>query len=258
MKRIFRSPKRVFLLALALMILGAQSAWANSAAAPQPMHIMEGYLPLPWAIFWWLVAIPFWIIGFIQIRKLLNDRPEQRLLLGLSGGFIFVLSALKIPSVTGSSSHPTGTGLGTMLYGPFVVTILGTIALIFQALLLAHGGISTLGANSFSMAIGGPLFAYYVIWKPLKNRLPMGVTIFLTAAMADLMTYVITSTELALAFPDPNTGYIGSFLTFAGVFAVTQIPLAIAEGILIVLIFNALKSTAPEELAELGIQGGAA
>ncbi len=258
MKRFLRSPKRVLMLALALMMLGAQSAWANSAAAPQPMHIMEGYLPLPWAIFWWLVAIPFWVIGFIQIRKLLKERPEQRLLLGLSGGFIFVLSALKLPSVTGSSSHPTGTGLGTILYGPFVVTILGTIALIFQALLLAHGGISTLGANSFSMAIGGPLVAYYLVWKPLKGRVPTSLAVFLTAVIADWMTYVITSTELALAFPDPNTGYVGSFLTFAGVFAVTQIPLAVAEGILIVLVFNALQSTAPEEMAELGIEGGTA
>ena len=259
MKRYLRNPRSTLLFALAFMLLlGAESVWADSVAAPQPMHIMEGYLPLSWAIFWWLVAIPFWIMGFIQIGKLLKEKPEQRLLLGLSGGFIFVLSALKIPSVTGSSSHPTGTGLGAMLYGPFVVTILGTIALIFQALLLAHGGISTLGANAFSMAIGGPLFAYYVIWKPLKGRLPSWLTVFLTAAMADLITYVITSTELALAFPDPNSGFLGSFLTFAGVFAVTQIPLSIAEGILIVLIFNALRSTAPEELAELGIEGGAA
>ncbi len=256
MKRVFRNPKRIFWATLALMMLGAQAAWASSPAAPQPMHIMEGYLPLGWAIFWWLVAIPFWIIGFIQIRKLLKERPEQRLLLGLSGGFIFVLSALKLPSVTGSSSHPTGTGLGTILYGPFVVTILGTIALIFQALLLAHGGISTLGANSFSMAIGGPLVAYYLVWKPLKGRVPTWLAVFLAAVIADWMTYVITSTELALAFPDPNTGYLGSFLTFAGVFAVTQIPLAIAEGILTVLVFNALQSNATEELAELGIQGG--
>lgn len=258
MNRFFKSPKRIFWATLALMMLGTKAAWAGSFAAPQPMHIMEGYLPLPWAIFWWLVALPFWIIGFVQVRKLLREKPEQRLLLGLSGGFIFVLSALKLPSVTGSSSHPTGTGLGAILYGPFVVTILGTIALIFQALLLAHGGISTLGANSFSMAIGGPLVAYYLVWKPLKSRIPTWLAVFLAAVIADWMTYVITSTELALAFPDPNTGYLGSFLTFAGVFAVTQIPLAIAEGILTVLIFNALQTNAVEELAELGIEGGSA
>ncbi|HMQ51562.1 MAG TPA: energy-coupling factor ABC transporter permease, partial [Anaerolineae bacterium] len=122
---------RWFWLLVALLFLGAQTAWAHSSETPPAMHIMEGFLPLGWAIFWWCVALPFWIIGFIQVRRVITDRPQQRLLLGLAGGFIFVLSALKIPSVTGSSSHPTGTGLGTILFGPFVVTILGTIALIF-------------------------------------------------------------------------------------------------------------------------------
>ncbi len=236
---------------LAMMLLFAnQTVWAK----PAQMHIMEGFLPLGWAIFWWAVAIPFWVIGFIQIRKILQQKPEQRLMLGMAGGFIFILSALKIPSVTGSSSHPTGTGLGVMLFGPFVVTILGTIALIFQALLLAHGGISTLGANSVSMAIGGPLIAYYLIWLPLKGRLPVWGSAFLTAFFADLMTYVITSTQLALAFPNPQTGFWGSWLTFAGIFAVTQLPLALAEGILIVLIFNFLQTNAETELKELGLE----
>ncbi len=237
---------------LAIMLLSAnQTVWAK----PAQMHIMEGFLPLGWAIFWWVVAIPFWLVGFIQIKKILKETPEQRLMLGMAGGFVFILSALKIPSVTGSSSHPTGTGLGVMLFGPFVATILGTIALIFQALLLAHGGISTLGANSVSMAIGGPLVAYYLVWLPLKGRVPTWVSVFLTAFIADLMTYVITSTQLALAFPNPQTGFWGSWLTFAGIFAVTQIPLAIAEGILIVLIFNFLQTNAAPELKELGIEG---
>ncbi|RME76764.1 MAG: energy-coupling factor ABC transporter permease [Chloroflexi bacterium] len=214
---------------------------------------MEGYLPLGWAIFWWVVAIPFWVIGFRQVRHLLRDKPEQRLLLGLAGGFVFVLSALKLPSVTGSSSHPTGTGLGTILFGPFVVAILGTIALIFQALLLAHGGISTLGANAMSMAIGGPLAAYG-LWRLLKGKVPTYINVFLAAFTADLATYVITTTQLALAFPDPVSGFIGSWLTFAGIFAITQVPLAIAEGILTVLIFNALQSTASAEMQQLGLQ----
>lgn len=165
----------------------------------------------------------------------------------------FFCSTLKIPSVTGSSSHPTGTGLGTVLYGPFVVSILGTIVLVFQALLLAHGGISTLGANAFSMAIGGPLVAYYLVWKPLRQRTPMWFSVFLTAFVADLATYVITATQLALAFPDPVNGFAGSWITFAGIFAVTQIPLAIAEGILTVLVMNALMQNATTELRQIGI-----
>ncbi len=246
-----RNIQWAWLGAALLLLAGAPTAFA----APAQMHIMEGFLPPGWAIFWWAVAIPFWVIGFIQIRKVITNKPQQRILLGLAGGFIFVLSALKIPSVTGSSSHPTGTGLGTILFGPFVVGILGTIALIFQALLVAHGGISTLGANAMSMAIGGPLIAYYLVWRPLRGKIPLWLTVFTVAMVADIATYIITTTQLALAFPDPVSGFSGSWITFAAIFAVTQIPLGIAEGILTVLIFNALQSAAGNELKELGLKG---
>ncbi len=251
--------QRLWLIPVAILLLGVQVAWARMIApiaavsAAPGMHIMEGFLPLGWAVFWWVAAMPFWVVGFIQTRKLLAQRPELRMLLGLAGGFIFVLSALKLPSVTGSSSHPTGTGLGTILFGPFVVSILGTIALIFQALLLAHGGISTLGANAMSMAILGPLVGW-LVWSLLKGRTPTWLSVFLTAAVADLFTYVVTATQLALAFPDPVGGFLASWLKFAGIFAVTQIPLAVSEGILVVLIYNALQSTAQVELQELGLQ----
>ena len=229
------------------LVLGAAQV---VQAAPMRMHVMEGFLPIGWAIFWWAVALPFWWIGIRQVREVLREQPEKRIYLGLAGGFIFVLSALKIPSVTGSSSHPTGTGIGTMLFGPFVVGILGTVALIFQALLVAHGGISTLGANAMSMAIGGPLIAYYLVWRPLRNS-PFYVRVFATAFVADLATYLITTTQLALAFPDPFGGFMASWLKFAGIFAVTQIPLAIGEGILSVLIMNALQAGSEEELVKV-------
>ena len=239
-------------LAVLLFIAFVQPAYAR----PAQMHIMEGFLPFGWAVFWWLVAVPFWTVGLLHMRRLVAEQPEQRLLLGLAGGFIFVLSALKIPSVTGSSSHPTGTGLGTILFGPFVVAILGTIALLFQALLVAHGGISTLGANAVSMAIGGPLIAYFLVWQPLRRIARPGLAVFMTAFVADLATYLITTTQLALAFPSPVSGFAGSWLTFAGIFAVTQIPLALAEGVLTALIFKALQANAPGELRQLGVERG--
>ncbi len=55
---------------------------------------------------------------------------------------------------------PTSTGLGAMLFVPLVMVILGTIVLAFQALFLGHDGLSTLGANVFSMAIAGPCVSY--------------------------------------------------------------------------------------------------
>jgi cobalt/nickel transport system permease protein len=241
--------KRSGWLLLALLLLSAQAAWAR----PPQMHIMEGFLPPHWAAIWFAAALPFWVLGYRHVRQLLKQKPQTRLLLGMVGAFIFVLSALKMPSVTGSSSHPTGTGLATILFGPAVTGVLGTIVLLFQALLLAHGGLTTLGANSFSMAIAGPFVAWF-LWLALKGRVPTRVSVFLAAAAADLTTYVVTSIQLALAYPDPVGGFVASFAKFGTIFAVTQIPLAISEGILTVLIFNALRSSAPAELKTLDIQ----
>lgn len=241
--------KRAGWLLLALLLVSAQTAWAK----PATMHIMEGFLPPVWCIVWFVVAIPFWVLGFRQISQLVARKPETRLLLGLSGAFAFVLSALKIPSVTGSSSHPTGTGLGAILFGPTVMSVLGGIVLLFQALLLAHGGLTTLGANTVSMAIVGPLVAWG-IWISLKDRAPLWLTVFLAAALADLLTYVATSIQLALAYPDPAGGFIASFIKFGTIFAITQIPLAISEGILTVIIFNALCNNAAAELQTLGVE----
>lgn len=202
------------------------------------MHIMEGFLPVKWAAFWFVLCLPFWFLGIKKLKKLSGEDMEKKMILALAGAFIFVLSALKIPSVTGSSSHPTGVGLASILYGPFVTSILGTIVLIFQAGLLAHGGFTTLGANSFSMAITGPLVSfgiYKLLYK--KNK---AVAVFLAAALGDLATYVVTSLQLALANPSTTGGVLESFLKFAAIFAVTQVPLAIIEGLLTNIIVNIL------------------
>ena len=163
----------------------------------------------------------------------------------MCGAFAFVLSALKIPSVSGSCSHPTGVGLGAILFGPLVMTVLGLIVLLFQALLLAHGGLTTLGANTFSMAIAGPIVSWLVYKLLRKAKAPAAVAVFAAAALGDLFTYVVTSLQLAVV----NGGLV-KFLT---IFAVTQIPLAIAEGLLTVVIFNVLEKYSKTELQELQV-----
>ena len=217
------------------------------------MHIMEGFLPVEHAIGWSLASAPVVVYGIRSIRKRIAANPEQRMLLGVAAAFSFVLSALKLPSVTGSCSHPTGTGLGALLFGPAAMAPIGAVVLLFQALLLAHGGLTTLGANIFSMAIVGP-FVAWVVFRALRSLgASLAVGVFCAASLADLMTYVTTSVQLAWAFPDPVGGFTASFVKFGGIFAVTQIPLAISEGLLTVLIFNALARFNPAELRGMNL-----
>ncbi|MFZ3173025.1 MAG: energy-coupling factor ABC transporter permease [Carboxydocellales bacterium] len=217
------------------------------------MHIMEGFLPISWAVFWFALIIPFLFLGLRSIQKTIQINPSWKMLLGLAGAFAFVLSALKIPSLTGSCSHPTGVGLGAILFGPMAMTVLGCIVLLFQAILLAHGGITTLGANTFSMAVVGPIVSYVVFKTAKKLGAPLWLSVFLAAALGDLLTYVTTSVQLALAFPAQYGGFMASLVKFMGVFAITQIPLAISEGILTVVVFNILTAYNKQDLQQLSV-----
>nr|WP_296970065.1 energy-coupling factor ABC transporter permease [Tepidanaerobacter sp. EBM-38] len=129
------------------------------------MHIMEGFLPPVWAAVWYLATIPFVVVGLSSIKKLIREDPSNKMLLGFVGAFAFVLSALKLPSVTGSCSNPTGVGLGAILFGPWVMSVI----------------------------------AYKLAKKMGASR---SVAVFLAAALGDLMTYVVTSFQLAAAFPE--------------------------------------------------------
>lgn len=217
------------------------------------MHIAEGFLPAEHALGWTIAAAPFVVHGARAVVKEVRENPESTLLLGAAGAFTFVLSAIKLPSVTGSSSHPTGTGPGAILFRPPVMALLGTVVLLFQALLLAHGGLTTLGANAFAFAVVGPWAGYAAYRLTRSAGAGLFPAVFAGVALADLATYVTTSLQLALAFPDAESGLAGALLKFLGVFAVTQVPLAIGEGLLGVLLFRVLTVNARPELERLGL-----
>ena len=241
-----KKQKIVVRAAIAFSLMFAVAPVANA------MHIMEGYLPASYCVAWGVICVPFLVVGIISLKKRLKEDRKSITLIAMAGAFVFVISSLKIPSVTGSCSHMTGTGLGAILFGPAAVSVLGIIVLIFQAILLAHGGLTTLGANTFSMSIAGPWLSFGIYKLCQKLRVGRQVSVFLAACLGDLFTYCVTSVQLALAYPSEAGGVAASTLKFLGVFAPTQVPLAVIEGILTVIIMMALESYASPELKSIG------
>ncbi len=246
-----KNQKKVFKASIALALVFGVCPTANA------MHIMEGYLPPAFCVAWGVICLPFIVKGFFNIQKVFKENRKAITLLAMAGAYIFVISALKIPSVTGSCSHMTGTGLGAILFGPCAVSILGIIVLLFQAILLAHGGLTTLGANTFSMAIAGPFVSYGVYLLCKKCKVNKRVGVFLAAALGDIFTYCVTSIQLAMAYPSEQGGIAASAVKFLGVFAPTQLPLAVVEGILTVMIVMALENYAEPELKAVGFKKAA-
>jgi len=210
-------------VALGLLFLCPTPAYA--------MHIAEGILPWNWAAIWYVIAVIFLVIGIIIIRRKTREVRGLMPLLGIAGAAIFLVSVFPVPvPVTGSCSHPCGTPLGAILVGPFISTVLGALALLIQALFLAHGGFSTWGANIVSMAVVGSFVGFGVFVLFRRFHASIFVAAFAAGLLGDWATYAATSFELASALH--GTGSLwGMFGAIAVAFAPTQLPLGILEGL---------------------------
>lgn len=194
------------------------------------MHIPEGILPLNWAALWFLVAAPFAAYGLYTLKKIAADDLSFKPLVGLLAAVVFIISCMPIPVPTaGTCSHPCGTGITGILLGPAMSVLVAIAALFIQALFLAHGGLSTLGANVVSMGVVGS-FAGYLTFRTLRLiRLPLFVTAFAAGLCADWATYIATSAELALGIRG-EVPFMALFWKIFLAFIPTQLPLGILEG----------------------------
>ena len=59
---------------------------------------MDGYLPGQWCAIWFVISIIVVAYGIYQIKKIVDENPESKALLAVSGAFMFILSSLKLPS----------------------------------------------------------------------------------------------------------------------------------------------------------------
>lgn len=194
------------------------------------MHLSEGILPFSYATLFFIISLPFVVYGFVLIKRKKAENPLYFSMVGLIGATVFVLSAFPIPvPIAGTCSHPAGTGLSTIILGPFQSIVVAFISLIIQALFMAHGGLTTLGANTFTMGIGGSLSGFLAYRLARKVNLSVFVAGFLAGFVADIVTYFLTAFVLALSIA-PN--FFQALFEISLAFVPTQIPLAILEGII--------------------------
>ncbi|MHB9111940.1 MAG: energy-coupling factor ABC transporter permease [Thermoleophilia bacterium] len=195
------------------------------------MHIPEGLIPAQQAVAWYAPAAAFVGAGLVGLRRRLAIQPSVRPLIGLMAAFVFVISLMPLPVPgLGTVSHPCGTPMAAILLGPLTATVLGSVALLLQALFFAHGGLTTWGANIISMAVGGSFAAYGVFRISRHAGLGLGISAGVAGVIGDLVTYGITSFQIALALHGDESVLSVWGVAFAS-FVPTQVPLAIAEGL---------------------------
>lgn len=216
------------------------------------MHIQDGFMTANWALGWYGASAIFVTKGIYDIKKRSIDVPMFKPLLGLISAAVFFISLLPVPMPgIGTSSHATGAPLAAILVGPFVTTVLAVIALLLQATFFAHGGFSTLGANTFSMGVMGPLVGYGVFRLCRRMGLSLGLAAGIAGITGDLAVYITTSFQLA-------SGGIQklSVFTFLGLYMPTQLPISILEGVVTAGMVTYIVRTRPDILKRLNISSG--
>ena len=90
---------------------------------PAIIHAHNGGLPPPSLVeIWFALSLPRVAYGVSKMNRMIKDHRETLPLLAVAGAFVFVLSSLKLPSVTGSCTHPAGTGMGAIIFGPAITS----------------------------------------------------------------------------------------------------------------------------------------
>ena len=236
------------------------AAAALLCAIPTPafaMHISEGLLPASWAILWYAAAIPFVAWGLRNLRRRSEQTPWFKPLVGLVGAAVFLISCMPIPVPSaGTCSHPCGTGIAAILIGPGVTVVVASIALTLQALFLAHGGLTTLGANIVSMGVAGAWVGWGVFTATRRLGLPWIAAAFLAGMLSDWATYATTSMELAAALHGEGA-FTTMFSLILLAFVPTQLPLGILEGFLCAGVLKFIRSRRPELLRTVPAGGAA-
>lgn len=217
------------------------------------MHIAEGMLPAPYAIAYGVAATAFVAAGVKSLAKKSQEIPMMKQLTGVMTAGIFLVSLLPIPvPITGTCSHPGGTPLGAILLGPAVTALMSVIALLFQALFFAHGGLTTLGANTLTMGVFGGWIGWALFWGARRLKVNLFWSAFIAGCLGDIAIYVGTSAQLALAIH--GTHPLGEvFWTIFALFIPTQWPLAILEGLFTGFVLKYIADRRPDILLLLHV-----
>jgi cobalt/nickel transport system permease protein len=196
--------------------------------------------------------------GASSMRKFVKDQPARKPLLGMAGAFVFFVSLIHIPAFGGATcSHPCGTPLAAILLGPGVTVGLAACGLLLQALFFAHGGISTLGANTLTLGLVGGGLGYLTFKLGRKLGWSLAASAGLAGLVGDVGTYMLNILILGLHFayvaPHPQYTFWGYAKVLAAAYLPVQGPLAVLEMLVTGYAIQAIFRQRPEVLESLGV-----
>lgn len=196
------------------------------------MHIPDGYLGPPTYGGLWAAMVPAWLYASRKVKKELSSSQVPHLAMASAFSLTVMVFALPLPG--GTTGHLAGSALIAILLGPWACVLAVSVALMIQAVVFGDGGITSLGANCFNMALVAGLVGHWtyrlvtgkVASRPseeaLEPRPRTGLELFgaalagyLAINAAALLTAVELGIQPLLHAGSPGTHYFPYGLTVA-------------------------------------------
>lgn len=134
------------------------------------MHIPDGYLSPSTCAVLYCGAGAGWYLSLRRLKRNLNARMVP--LISVFAAFSFVVMLFNLPLPGGTTGHVLGVTIAAIVLGPSGAILATSLAIAIQALFFGDGGITTLGANCFNMAVVGSLVAY-VTYRAIAANAPL-------------------------------------------------------------------------------------
>ncbi len=222
------------------------------------MHITEGVLTGPSLVVTNAVGLAVIGWGAWRMGKFAGGMANGKPLLGMAAAFIFFASLIPIPAFGGTTcSHPCGTPLAAVLLGPGVTAGLAACSLLLQALFFAHGGITTLGANTLALGLAGAGGGWLAFRLARGAGWSLGFAAGLAGLVGDLATYAVNLVILAVHFawvsPAPQYTFGGYAAALALAYLPLQGPIAVGEMLATGWAVAAMARRRPEVMESLGV-----
>jgi cobalt/nickel transport system permease protein len=177
------------------------------------MHIPDGYLSPQTYIPLYGAFIASAAVAVKKVKKEVSVRNIPYL--GMAAAFAFIIMLFNLPVPGGTTGHAVGSAAIAIILGPWTAVVAVSVALIIQALVFGDGGITSLGANCFNMAVFMPFAAYFTFrlfqGQPVNTK-RIFFSAFLAGYISLVLTAILTATEFGIqpiiaAAPDGRALY---------------------------------------------------
>jgi cobalt/nickel transport system permease protein len=211
------------------------------------MHIPDGYLSPETCIAGYAVAIPLWIYGFKKLKETLNEKTLP--ILGAVSALSFVIMMFNIPVPGGTTAHPVGAVLISILFGPWVGYVSVSLVLLIQAIVFGDGGITTWAINSLSMGFIGSFVGYYVFQLVKNYKFGPFIAGYVGIVCSALFTGIMLGIQPIFWTHNGHPLYFPFGLKVSvPAMVIAHLVIGFAEGLLTQIVYSLLNKTVAERM----------